>query len=427
MELVVVIIVVLVNGFFALAEFAFVSSRRARLLQKAALGDERARIALRLIDNPGRFLAVVQMGMTLSAVLAGAFSGATFADPLGDWLNEFSWFAPYGAPVAIVVVVVCVSYFTLLFGELVPKQLALAHAEAIALHIARPFAVIARVGTPIAALLDHSVTGALRLFGLRPVSARQVTEEEVRAVIAEGVASGTIRATAQEMIEDVLFLPHRAVRTIMTVRPEVAWLDLGQPKEVLVGKVHECPHPWLLASRGSIDEICGVVHKEDLLNQALDGQPFDIQAVLQPPLVVPEGASILKTLDLFKQTPVHIAVVVDEYGGVEGIVTRTDLLEAIAGDLPDLAEEPDPEVKRLDDGSLIIDAALPIDDAAREIGLSDCPRGDFVTLAGFALLHLDHVPDVGEHFTWSGWRFEVARMEGRRIAQLHVVQVPQST
>ena len=333
-ELAVVVLVVLVNGFFALAEFALISSRRARLHQMATRGDQRAQIALRLVDNPGRFLAVVQLGMTLTAVLAGAFSGATFADRLGDWLNSFAWIAPYGSPVAMIAVVVSVSYFTLLFGELLPKQLALAHADAIALRIARPFATVAGISTPIAALLDHSVSGVLRLIGLRPVSARQVTEEEVQAVIAEGVASGTIRATAQEMIEDVLFLPRRAVRTIMTVRPEISWLDLAQPKETILAKVHDSSHPWLLASRGSIDEICGVVRKEDLLDQALAGQPFDVEAILQRPLIVHEGTSILKTLDLFKQTPAHIAVVIDEYGGVEGIVTRTDLLNHLRRRMP---------------------------------------------------------------------------------------------
>ena len=425
LEIAVVGLIVLLNGFFAMSELAIVSSRRPRLQQLAANGDHRARIALALVDNSSRFLAVVQIGMTLTAIFAGAFSGATLADRLGDWLDTFGPLAHYGKPIAIVLVVVPVSYFSLLLGELVPKQLALANAESGALRVAQPLAIIARIGSPFVWLLDVSVRSVLRPFGVHPVSVRQVTEDEIRSVIAEGAESGAIRAAEREMIEDILFLADRAVRTIMTARPDVSWIDLDDSKETVLRKIRECSHAQLLVSRGSIDEIAGVIDKEDLLDQALDGRPFDVEGALQTPLIVHEGASILRTLDLFKKTPAHTAVVIDEYGVVQGIVTRTDLLEAIAGDLPDLDIKAEPEVTRRDDGSLLIDATMPIAEVAELLGLRDLSRGDFLTLAGFVLFRLDHVPQAGEHFTWSGRRFEVARMEGRRIDKVLVQPAPE--
>jgi putative hemolysin len=425
LEIIVVGLIVLLNGFFAMSELAIVSSRRPRLQQLVANGDQHARIALTLVDDPSRFLAVVQTGMTLTAILAGTFSGATLADRLGDWLNTFESLAHYGKPVAVVLVVVPVSYFSLLLGELVPKQLALANAEAIALRVAQPLAIIARIGSPFVSLLDVSVRSVLRVLGVHPVSVREVTAEEIRSVIAAGAESGAIRAAEREMIEDILFLADRAVRTIMTVRPDVSWINLNDSKESVLRKVRECSHTQLLVSRGSIDEIDGVVDKQDLLDQALDGRPFDIEGALKDPLIVHEGATILRTLDLFKKAPAHTAVIIDEYGVVQGIVTRTDLLEAIAGDLPDLDIEAEPRATRRDDGSLLIDAAMPIAEVAELLRIPDLSRGDFLTLAGFVLFRLDHVPQTGEHFTWLGRQFEVVRMEGRRIDKVLVQLAPE--
>ena len=228
----------------------------------------------------------------------------------------------------------------------------------------------------------------LRLFGVRPVPVRQVTEEEIRSVIAAGAESGAIRAAEREMIEEILFLADRAVRTIMTARPDVSWIDLDDSKESVLRKVRECSHTQLLVSRGSIDEIVGVVDKQNLLDQALDSRPFDIEVALQAPLIVHEGATILRTLDLFKKTPAHTAVIIDEYGIVQGLVTRTDLLEAIAGDLADLDIEAEPKVTRRDDGSLLIDATMPIGEVAELLGIRDLSSGDFLTLAGFVLFRL---------------------------------------
>jgi len=427
LEIATVALIVLCNGFFAMSELAIVSARRPRLQQLAANGDERARVALTLVDNPSRFLAIVQIGMTLTAIFAGIFSGATIADRLGDWLRSFEALEHVGKPLAIAFVFVVVSYSSLLFGELVPKQVGLANPERVALRVAQPLAAIARIGAPIVWFLDVSVRNALRIVGLRPASARKMTAEEIRGVIAEGAESGVIHAAEREMIEEILFLSQRAVRTIMTVRPDISWIDLDDPKESVLKKVRDCSHPQLLVGSGAVDEIQGVVDKQDLLDQAIDGRPFDVKGVLQPPLIVHETATILRTLDLFKKTPAHTAVVLDEYGVVQGIVTRTDLLEAIAGDLPDLDVEAEPKMTRREDGSLLLDATMPIAEAAECLGIPDLSRGDFLTLAGFVLFRLDHVPKAGEHFVWSGRRFEVFQMEGRRIDKVLVQATPQGS
>jgi putative hemolysin len=420
LDIAVIVLIVLTNGFFAMSELAIVSVRRARLRQLAAAGDHRAGAALTIVDSPGRFLALVQIGVTLTAIFAGAFSGATLAERLAHWLTALPLAARYAKPAAIVLVVAPLSYASLLFGELVPKQIALANAETVVLRVARPLAVIAGIAAPVVWLLDRSVQGVLALFGVRPVSVRQVTEDEIRGVIAEGGESGAIRAAEREMIDEILFLSVRAVRTIMTARPAVCWIDLDEPRESALRTVRGCAHKQLLVSRGSIDKVAGVIDKEDLLDQALDGRPFDVEGALQTALIVHEGASILRALELFKNTPAHTAVIIDEFGVVQGIVTRTDLLEAIAGDLPDLDAAAPPDVVRRDDGALLINAAMPIAEVAELLGVRDLTSGDFLTLAGFVLFRLDHVPQIGEHFTWSGRRFEVAEMDGRRIGKVLV-------
>ena len=373
-----------------------------------------------MLDNPSRFLAIVQIGMTLTAICAGTFSGATIADRFGDWLSTIQPLEHFGKPIAVALVFAVVAYFSLLLGELVPKQVGLANPERIALRVAQPLAVVARIGTPIVWLLDISVRSALHIVGLRPASTRKMTAEEIRGVIAEGAESGAIHAAEREMIEEILFLSKRAVRTIMTARPDVWWIDLEDSDEVVLKKVRKCSHTQLLVGRGAIDEIQGVVDKQDLLDQAIEGRTFDVKAALQPPLIIHEGATILRTLDLFKKTPAHTAAVIDEYGVVQGIVTRTDLLEAVAGELPDLDAEAEPKVTRRDDGSFLIDATMPITEAAECLEIPDLSRGDFLTLAGFVLFRLDHVPKAGEHFIWSGRRFEVFQMEGRRIDKVLV-------
>lgn len=416
----VIVLLLMLNGFLAMAEIAIVSSRRSRLEQLADSGRVDARTALALAQNPSRYLAAIQMGMTLIAILAGTLSGATLADQLGDWFGLYPSIAPYAKPAAFAVVVVAVTYLSLIIGELVPKQIALKNPEMIAIHVARPLTIIVRSAAPVVWLLDVSAKFILRAMGLRPGFERQVTDEDIQSLVREAERSGVLRKIEREMVEGVLDLEERAVRTIMTPRPDVAWINLDEFKDAIVNKIRACPYAQLLVSHGSIDEIAGVVRKQDLLDQMLAGAAFDVKSLLLPPLVVPEGVSILRTLDLFRKTPVNTAVVVDEYGTIQGIVTRTDLLEAVAGDLPDVEVGSDPKVMRHSNGSFLIDAAMPIREMTDLNCFRELPVGDFVTLAGFVLAQLGHVPETGEEFTWDGWRFRIVEMDGRRIDRVLV-------
>jgi putative hemolysin len=416
----VIVLLLMVNGFLAMSEIAIVSSRRSRLEQLADDGQADARTALALAENPSRYLAAVQMGMTLISILAGALSGATLADRLEDWFGVYPSIMPYAKPAAIGVVVVAVAYLSLIIGELVPKQIALKNPEMIAIRVARPLAIFAGSAAPVVWLLDVSTKFILRLVGLRPGFERKVTDEDIQSLVREAERSGVLHKIEREMVEGVLDLENRAVRTIMTPRPNVAWVDLDEPKDAIVSKIRACPYAQLLASRGSIDDIAGVVRKQDLLEQFFGGAAFDIESLLLPPLVVPEGASILRTLDLFRKTPVNTAVVVDEFGTIQGIVTRTDLLEAVAGDLPDVDVGSDPKVTRRSDGSLLIDAAIPMSEMSDLHGFRKLPDGDFVTLAGFVLAQLGHIPEAEDQFVWDGWRFRVVEMQGRRIDKVLV-------
>jgi len=426
-EISVVLFLILLNGFFAMSELAVVNSRHGRLEQLAAQGRTGARAALALAEDPKRFLARVQIGMTFTAIVAGTFSGATLAKRLEDVLLSYPMVAPYAKTLAIGIVVVVVTYLTLVIGELVPKHVALKDPEAIASRVARPLTFLTKAAAPLVFFLSRSTDFIVSLMGLRPGFERPVTEEEIHDLIEQGEKSGAIHAAERDMIEGVLDLEDRAVRTIMTPRRDVLWIDLDDARDATLRKLGECHHAQLLVSRGSIDEIAGVVSKQDLFDQHIGNGSLDLESALHKPLIVHEGASILRTLDLFRKTPVHLAVIVDEYGSIQGIVTRTDLLEAVAGDLPNINAESEPKVERRDDGSFLIDATIPISEVADLLELRSMPHGDYLTLAGFVLSQLEHVAHADAHFTWGGWHFQIVDMAGHRIEKVLVrpVQDPQ--
>jgi putative hemolysin len=423
LEIIVVLALFVLNGFFAMAEFAIVSSRRAHLERLAKEGLPGAQVALALADDPARMLAAVQIGFTTSAMLAGIFSGATLAERLEEALSVVPVLADYGKPISIVVVALGVTYAALIIGELAPKYIALSNPEAIAIRVAVPLTFVAGAATPVIWLLNGSTRLLLRLLHLRPRFKRAMTEDDIHYLVAEGARLGVIHAVERDMIEGVLDLADSPVRTIMTPRPQVQWVDLNGPKEQILNQVRSCPHAQLLVCRGSIDEVVGIVRKQDLIDQVLDGRSPDVEQVTRPPLIVHESTAILRTLDLFRKTPVHTAIVVDEFGSLQGIVTRTDLLETVAGDLPKIDAPKRPKITQREDGSYLIDASVPFPDVLQLMGMSDAPSGDYVTLAGFMLAQLHELPKPGDHLVWAGWRFEVVDMDGRRIDMI-LVQHP---
>ena len=427
LEIIVVLALFMLNGFFAMAEFAIVSSRRSHLGHLLQEGRPGAQAALALIDDPARMLAAVQIGFTTSAMLAGIFSGATLAERLEEALLVVPHLDAYSKPLSIVITTIGVTYTALIIGELGPKHIALSNPEAIAVRVANPLALVATAAAPVIWLLNGSTGLLLRVLRLRPQLKRGLTEDDIHYLVAEGARVGVIHAVERDMIEGVLDLADSPVRTIMTPRPHVLWVDLDGPREQVLSGIRSCPHAQLLVCRGSIDEVIGIVRKQDLADHFLDGQSPDVGQVTRPPLIVHESTTVLRTLDLFRKTPVHTAIVVDEFGILQGIVTRTDLLEAVAGDLPKIDSQVRPKVTRREDGSYLIDAFVPFSDVMQLIGMGEAPAGDYVTLAGFVLSQLHELPKPGDHFLCGGWRFEVVDMDGRRIDMILVQRHPDET
>ena len=419
----ILISLVLVNGLFAMAELALFSSRvtRLRQLAKASGG---ARAALRLLDDPTRFLSTVQFYITLIGVLAGVYSGARFAVPLAEWLRQFDGFRPvaqYLDTTAYGIVVVGVTFLSLIIGELVPKRWALTNPEKIASTFGRPMEVLAFVSTPFVWVLQGSTELVARALGLRKSTNRGVSEEEIRSIIADATHTGVFHVAEHQMIEGVLRLPDRTVRTIMIPRGDVVWLDADDNRETVWNAVRTSGHSRYPVCRGQLDELLGVVQTGDLAEWLGDNSSGELAARVRSPLVVHESTRILRLLELFRESKMHFAVIVDEHGSIEGVVTPSDILTAIAGELPEAANEEMPEVVVRDDQSWLIDGRMPIDDVERTLGVGNMRSGDdYTTLAGFVLAQLGHLPATGESFRWRGFRFEVVDMDGRRIDKLLV-------
>lgn len=416
-EILIVLALILINGFFAMSELALVSSRPAELRRRADKGSRGARLALEMLQDPSSLLSTVQVGITLVGIVAGAYSGATLGAHVAEWLTEIApMLAEWAHEIAMTVVVGLITYLSLVIGELVPKRLAMHHAEAIAVRVAPFMRRVAKAGGPLVALLRISTNFLLRLLGQKPYSTKQVTEEELRAVIAEGALAGIIEPAEKEMLDRVMRLADRPVGSIMTPRPDVVWLDADEPLESWRRRMAEEPHSRFPVARGSLDDMIGVLDTRRVLDKLLAGEAFDPLAAVVPAPVVHEGIRAPRILELFKQTGAPMLVVLDEYGGFEGIVTMTDFLEAVAGELPGAGGDEEPAAVRRDDGSWLLDGMIAVEEAESMLGLSGMgEEGDFHTLAGFVLSQLAHLPQIGERFLWNGWRFEVVDMDGRRI------------
>jgi putative hemolysin len=418
----ILIALVLVNGLFAMAELAVFSSRVTRLRQLAQGGSRGARAALRLLDDPTRFLSTVQFYITLIGVLAGVYSGVRFAEPLADWLAGIDLFAPvaqYLDTTAYAIVVVGVTYLSLVIGELVPKRWALTNPEAIAATLARPMQWLSVASTPFVWVLQSSTELVARLLGLRKSTTRGVNEEEIRSMIAEATHTGIFQVAEHQMIEGVLRLPDRTVRSIMVPRGDVVWLDAADSRETVWNTVRTSGHSRYPVCKGQLDELLGLVMTGDLAEWLGDPAAGELGARARAPLIVHESTRILRLLELFRESKMHFAVIVDEHGSIEGVVTPSDILTAITGELPEAASEEEPEAVARDDASWLVDGRMAIDDVERLLGGGNMRSGDdYTTLAGFVLAQLGHLPTTGESFRWRGLRFEIVDMDGRRIDKL---------
>ncbi len=413
---------VLLNGFFALSELAVVSARKPRLKMLADAGDRGAERALRLAEDPSSFLSSVQIGITLIAILSGVVGEAAFSDPLATLLAAYTPLDAYARPVASAVVVIAIGGLSLILGELVPKRIALSNPEPIAAFVAGPLTLLALIGRPVVVVLGVSSSLILKLLRVKEQDGSNVTEEEVRSVIAEGVAAGSIEPVERRMIEGVLGLADRPVRSIMTPRREVFWVDISDDLATVQTELAESPFSRIVVGKdGSADDPVGILHKKDVLAALIQGKKFDVASYVRDPLYVPEGASALSLLELFKSQPSSTAFVVDEFGGFEGIVTSHDVLGAIAGALPEEHEIGEAqEIRRRDDGTYMVDGRASLDAVAETFGVTvpAHAQSDFHTVAGLVIAELGRIPNEGDTIDVSDWTVEVVDMDGPRVEKL---------
>ena len=424
-EALIVLLLIVVNGVLAMSELAIVSSRRSRLEALAAEGSRGARIALDLLDDPSRFLSTVQIGITLVGIFAGAFGGATLAEPLGKVLDRVAFIAPNGSAVAFAVVVVLITYLSLVVGELVPKRIAMANPERTAALVAPPMRVLSRIAAPAVWLLKHSTDAILRLLGLRGDRESTITEEEVKALIAEGTQAGVFAPQEREMIDAVLRLADRSVRAVKTPPLDVVWIDRSAGREELVRLIASHRHRRVLVCDGTIDNAVGFIDMADILATVLRGGTIDIGSLMHRPLMVSEGLGVLRLVDMFRREGIHFAVVVDEYGTTEGVVTAIDILAGIAGGLPERGQTEEPFIVERADGTLLVDGLMPIDLFEAAVGVRGLSGdGNFDTVAGLVIRELGRIPAAGDQVSVSGLTLEVVDMDGRRIDKVIVTKPP---
>ena len=423
LDIVLLFILFLLNGVFAMSELAIASSRRTRLQQWADEGNPRAAAALRLSEHPNRFLATVQIGITLIGIVTGFYGGATLSEPVARQLRSIPVLAPYSQTIAVVLVVGLVTYLSLLVGELVPKRLALQNPERIAMLVAPPMNVLSRVAAPVVTFLGASSELILRLLGVRHLGDPPITEEEIEILLQEGAAAGVFDPAEHEMVEGIFDLGDREARELMTPRYRLVALDVDDPLEESLRKMAESPHQVFPVYEGDLDRLLGMAPVKSLWAASLSGQPLDIRALTEPALIVPESMPALEVLERFRGRSSDAAMVVDEYGGIQGLVTLNDLMEAITGDLA-VSQERSGEVVRRSDGSWLLDGALPVHEVRDVLEIDDPlpgeENGDFETLGGFLMSRLERIPDVGDTTDWSGHRFEVVDMDGRRVDRVLV-------
>jgi putative hemolysin len=415
---------IVLNGVFAMSEIALVSSRRARLARLAERGDAGAVRALELAKDPTRFLSTVQVGITSIGILSGAFGEVAVAERVEVWLQGIPLLAPYAQTLALLSMVVVLTYVSLIIGELVPKRLGLTNPERIAALVARPMSAVATIGRPVVFVLTRSTVAVLALLRLSRVKAPSVTPEEIRVLMAEGAQEGVFHPAEQTLVANVMHLDERQAGAVLTPRSDVVFLDLDRPFEANRETMASSPHSVLPACRGGLDEVVGFVRSSDVLAALLRAEPIDLATLALPPLFVPRTVSLMALLQQFKQTRLPLALVVDEFGSVVGLVSLTDVTAAIIGDVPTAAEGTDPDLVERADGSLLVDGGFEIERLVQRLGsrlYDESHEGQYHTLGGLAMSVLGRVPRVGDAFERDGHRFEVVDMDGNRVDRVLVV------
>jgi putative hemolysin len=425
----ILMLLLLANGFLAMAEMAVVSSRRPRLQSMAAAGKPGAAKALELAEDPGDFLSTVQIGITAIGILTGVFSGATLATPLAELLRQVGFLAPYAPQLAILIVVAITTYLSLIVAELTPKRIALNQPEEIASLIAPPMGVMAKVTHPLVIVLDRSSAWLTRILGMRPSEAPAVTDEEVRIMLQQGAQLGVFEPIEEEIVAQVFRLSDRRASAIMTPRPDIDWIDVNRDPQEIRDLLMSSSHSRFPLAEGSLDRVIGILFVRDLVIQQMkeaEEVEIDLRSIARPALFLPESMTALDVIENLRESRSHIALIINEYGGLEGLVTISDIVEAILGAVEATGMEEEPPVVQREDGSWLVDGMWPVDlfqDFFHLTSLPDQEEVDYQTVGGMIMAILEQVPAAGDHVQVDGYRLEVVDMDGRRVDKVLVQKI----
>lgn len=429
-EIIILMVLILANGIFAMTELALVSARVSRLTQLAEEGSNAAKLALRLAEEPTALFSAVQVGITLIGIVTGAFGGATLTGVVAEKLQVLPWIGSHSHGIAFVVVIGCITYFSLIFGELLPKKLAVNHAESVAVSIAYPMYWFSKSISPLVSFLSGSTHLFGNVLGLKERRESTVTEEEVKIIVDQGAESGALEKYEQDMVHRVFRLDDIKASSIMTPRTQLVWIDLTEPLEDNLDLIASSGHSRFPVAKDSLDDFIGVLHSKDILAKQVSGEAWELEILARRPLFVPKSMPGFKLLEMFKEAGLHEAMVLDEYGGVVGMITLHDLLEEIIGDMPQIDEDEDPQIIQRADGSWLLDGMLAVDEFKKMFGFKELPeedRDDFHTLGGFVISYLGYIPAAAEGFEWGGLKFEVMDMDRARVDKVLVTQLPSET
>lgn len=424
LEIIILALLLLANGVFAMSEIAIVASRKSRLQRRAEDGDRKARRALELANDPNRFLATVQIGITTVGVFAGAFGGATIAQQLAAYFAEVPALARYAQVIGIGIVVVCITFATLVIGELVPKRIALTRPERIAARTAGLMHVLSRIATPVVHLLGAATNLVLRLLPAPPPDEAATTEEDIRVLLEQGTRAGVFLAAEQDIVENVFWLGDQRVDAVMTTRDRIVWLDINQPVQDHIRTMVEQPQARYVVCDGALDNVVGVVAMKDVWPATLQGEGLAVREHANSPLLVPLSTRALAVLEQFRRTRIHVALVTGENGRIEGLVTLTDILEGLVGELAELADD---DIVQREDGSWLISASVMMAEVTGLLGIAkrdETDRMAYRTVGEFVLRRLGRPPAVADYFVWDGYRVEVVDMDGKRVDKVLIAATP---
>jgi putative hemolysin len=425
-EIFIVLLLVVANGVFSMSEMALVSARKSRLQQMAEEGKKGAKAAIELADSPNRFFSTAQIGITLIGIIAGAYGGANLSAKLSVVLDQVPFLRPYSGSLSFGLVVGAITFLSLVFGELIPKRMALSDPERFAATVAPSMKFIADAASPIVSFLSAATELGLRLIGVKHTDEPAITEKEIRLLIDQGTQAGTIEETEQDLLERVFRFGDRQVSSLMTPRPDILWIDVESSEEVLRQELASSEYSRLPVCQGKVDKVLGIVQVKDLLAQVLRAEPLNPEVCLRKPLFVPETAPAQQVLEKFRESGMDLALVVDEFGSIQGLVTLNDMLEALVGELPSDETRTDSQVIQREDGSWLVDGSMSLEELEYRIEkLPQFQRANYRTLGGFTMAQLGHIPIVADRFHWQGFCFEVMDMDGNRVDKVLVSLSPE--